>query len=267
LLFIEGGIRVRLIVGGTLAPGAALAFNDPSVRIVGLTVDPAFAASRMVFVAFTERTSNGTVALSIARYRELNGVLGQGATIVGGLPVPAAALAPLAVDRAGLVYLALPAMGDRPADSAGLVMRFTGAGLTPPGNPRASPIFGYGYSRPTTLALDSANLRLWLSGERAGWGNGLATLPMSVGTAAPWPIPPESAVLEQPDGRPMSQLLIVSGQELYQLSLGADGLVTGLDRVSLSPNFPVVAATQSASGLRYIAVDTGDGQAAVFRLH
>jgi hypothetical protein len=90
---------------------------------------------------------------------------------------------------------------------------------------------------------------------------------MSVGTAAPWPIPPESAVLEQPDGRPMSQLLIVSGQELYQLSLGADGLVTGLDRVSLSPNFPVVAATQSASGLRYIAVDTGDGQAAVFRLH
>lgn len=267
LLFIEGGTRIRLIADGALTPGAALAFNDPSVRIVGLAVDPAFAASRTVFVAFTERTSSATVALSIARYREVNGTLGQGATIVGGLPVPEGALAPLAVDQAGLLYLALPATGAPPADSAGVVMRFTGDGLTPPSNPRASPILGYGYSRPTSLAPDSANLRLWLSGERAGWGNGLATLPLNVGTAAPWPIPPESAVLEQPDGRPMSQLLIVSGQELHQLSLGADGLVTGVDRLSLSPTFPVVAAIQSASGLRYVAVDTGDGRAAVFRIH
>jgi hypothetical protein len=225
LLIVEGGARVRVILNETLMPQAALVLEDVGARIVGVAVAvaPDAGVSSAVFIAWTEAVPGGTRVLNVTRYRELQGTLGQGATIVTGLPFPAAANGPLALDDAGLLYLALPALDDRPLAGAGLVLRFTRDGATPLENPQASPVLGYGYSRPTNLFFDSIRRRIWMVGEQRGWGNGLATLPTVVGAAAPWPLPPEPLLSRAGRGESLiPRLLIANEERLYELSFDAD---------------------------------------------
>src|SRR5262245_63378005 len=110
--------------------------------------------------------------MGITRYREVAGTLGESATIVSGLSFREDAIAPMAVDREGYLYVALPA----PADTAGLnsdaiaeqtgrVLRFTRDGLVPPTNRGASPVIAEGYATPRGLAVDAQQGRLWLAGD------------------------------------------------------------------------------------------------------
>ena len=281
LLFVEGGTRVRVIAGDTLTPEAALVLEDPTTRIVGLAVDHDFAASQSVFLAWTEVTRAGSLALSITRYREVQGVLGEGATIVTGLPIPEGASAPLAVDNAGLLYVALPAPTTEPTagpsqppttnhqlpTSLGVILRFTRDGLTPRENPQASPILAFGYSRPTGLAFEGVHGRIWMSGERAGWGDGLAALPTLLTTTAPWPLSPQAVVPEAATKGPLArQLPLVTERRLYNVSIGADGEVIRLEKVALSPVLPVLAGTQGPTGMWYVSVAVSARESAVLRL-
>jgi hypothetical protein len=269
LLIVEGGARVRVILNETLMPQAALVLEDVGARIVGVAVAvaPDAGVSSAVFIAWTEAVPGGTRVLNVTRYRELQGTLGQGATIVTGLPFPAAANGPLALDDAGLLYLALPALDDRPLAGAGLVLRFTRDGATPLENPQASPVLGYGYSRPTNLFFDSIRRRVWMVGEQHGWGDGLATLPTLVATAAPWPLTPEPIL--SGSGRAATlipSLLIANEERLYEISFDADEPVGRRDEMALTPSLPALAATQGPSGARYVSVITNRGESALLRL-
>ncbi|HSL22776.1 MAG TPA: hypothetical protein VK886_14685 [Vicinamibacterales bacterium] len=66
--------RIELAVDRPCAPPA-------SSRIAALAVDPDFARSRRLFVAWHCETGAGATQLLIVRYRELNGVLGEGAAV------------------------------------------------------------------------------------------------------------------------------------------------------------------------------------------
>jgi hypothetical protein len=190
VMFVEDHARVRVIERGTLLPEAALSSDSPS-SIVGMTADADFNRTRHVFIATSEPTGNGMASLTITRYREVNGVLGEGAPIVSGLVTTAMATVPLAVDGNGLLYVALPA---DPASArgesllGGAILRFDRDGLTPDSNPRAVPAIAHGYTQPTTLAVDQVNNRLWLGG-RSSAGPSLARLALDrMGSA--WPLQP-----------------------------------------------------------------------------
>jgi glucose/arabinose dehydrogenase len=190
LMFVEDHARVRVIERGILLPDAALSSDSPS-RIVGMTADTDFDRTRYVFIATSEPAGDGMASLTITRYREVNGGLGEGAPIVSGLITTAMAIVPLAVDGNGLLYVALPAdpataRGDSPL--GGAILRFDRDGMTPRSNPRPVPAIAHGYTKPTTLAVDEATKRLWLGG-RSSTGPSLATLALDRMGAA-WPLQP-----------------------------------------------------------------------------
>jgi hypothetical protein len=234
LLFIEDASRVRVIAGGVLLPEAALVADGPARRLVGLAVDSDFAATRSVFVAWTEPSGDGGVfTVSITRYRELQNMLAQGATIVTGLPVPPDARVPLAVDDAGLLCVALPgtANAEPPTTNhqpptSGVLLRYTRDGLTPRDNPRASPVVAEGYSRPGDLAVDSAGGRLWLAGRHSGWSHVLSWIPTTISAAGTWPVRPVGVVAAAgSSGSPAPGLAILPGGP----SAGAPLLLLAVD--------------------------------------
>jgi hypothetical protein len=189
-MFVEDHARVRVIERGILLRDAALS-SDPPSRIVGMTADADFNRTRQIFVATSEPTGDGMASLTITRYREVNGVLGEGAPIVSGLITTAMAIVPLAVDGNGLLYVAAPAdPATAPGDSplGGAILRFDRDGLTPHTNPRPVPAIAHGYTEPTTLAVDETNKRLWLGG-RSPAGPSLARLALDR-IGGTWPLQP-----------------------------------------------------------------------------
>lgn len=194
LFFVEGSDRVRVIEGDQLFTDPMIV-SQPSSRIVGLVVDSDFSNTRFVFVAWAQTGPGGHPLLNITRYREVRGTLGEAATIVQGLPFPEEGAAPLAMDAAGLLYVAVPATQSGP----GIVARFTRDGTTPADNPRASPALGPGYAKPSGLAVDSAAGRVWMAGRDQRW---LSALGLATGSSAAISIQPN--LLEAPTGRQMA---------------------------------------------------------------
>lgn len=158
LFFIEGNSRVRAIDRDVLVPEPVLERPNSDARFVGLAVDQEFERTRSVFVAWTELNRDGMSSLNVTRYRELQNRLAEGATIVSGLAIPSDAVAPLALDREGFLYVGLP----------GAILRVTRDGLVPSSNPRASPIIAETRAAPSALAVDSSGQRVWLAGREAG---------------------------------------------------------------------------------------------------
>jgi len=268
LLFVEGESRVRVIANDWLRPEPALVLPDGATRIVGLAIGYDFASSGSVFVAWTE-VVRGQSVLNVTRYRELQGVLAQGAVIVTGLPFAEGAVAPLAVDSAGHLYVALPAPGRQPLPSAGLVLRFTRDGQTPRESNQESPIFGYGYSRPVGLVFDDAGARLWLTGEQTGWAGGLATLPTS-GTDRPLPLLPQAGLSDSASDSAVRPRLLVANEgrlcEVYDVASATDTVGNHVEEVVLSPKLPFLSGVLGPAGQAYASVVTNAAESAVLRL-
>ena len=206
-LFIEDQRAVRAIDGSTLLEQPALVHDRPGGRLLGLAAAPDFEQSRAVYVAWTELTRAGDEQLSITRYRELRGVLGQGATVVTGLPLPRGSAALLAVDGAGMLYVALPAAATaadlpRGATTAfnSSVLRFNADGTVPRANPAPSPVLAQGYAQPEALVWDGAGGRLLLSGADPRSPVTVSAVPVtasqSSSPSAQWPWSPLAVVLE-----------------------------------------------------------------------
>jgi hypothetical protein len=266
LLFVEDDSRVRVMANDMLLSDAALVLDARATRIVGLAVDHDFANSGSVFVAWTDVDPGGASVLNITRYRELQNTLGQGATIVTGLPFPAGVNAPLAVDAAGLLYVALPAAGTEPLASAGLVLRYTRDGLTPRDSAQASPIFGYGFSRPSSLAFDGQGT-IWLTGEKAGWGGGLAMLPTAGPRPGPWPLQPQAVVAGGARGDSTEpRVLLANEGRLYEIGLWTADTSGRIEEITLRPRLPILAGLTDPTGQSYAAVATSATESAVLRL-
>jgi hypothetical protein len=243
LLFVEDGKAVRTIKDGILVAEPALVSPVIDGRIVGIAVDRSSNSGGAVFVAWTNLAEGGP-RLNITRYRELQNVLGEGATIVSGLPFPDDAVAPLAVDSTGLLYLAMPAAdaarlraSDQIASDAGAILRFTRDGQVPASNARMSPMVAEGYSRPTAMAIESGTNRVWLAGDQPYRSSSLATFPVPIGASDPWPHRPQPALRMSPDEvrrQTPASLSVVRGPDTSErLMLGSEGQ---LSRGTVTPN-------------------------------
>ena len=285
LLFVEGETRVRVVANGELLAEPALTARDPKSRIVGLTVDRHFSESHSVFISSSEPAVNGGAVLSVTRYREVAGSLGEGIAIINSMPFSNDALAPMAMDRDGQLYVALPdaAVATRAVgldtSFAGAVVRYDRDGRMSPQAPQASPVLAYGYSQPTFVTVDPAYDRIWIGGTSATM-QAAATIDIGTVKGQPWPLRPRMTATSLAGADPASVGggdLAFSGNEqegaglfatdgqLFLTSSTADGRLVARGKLTLAPDAAVRVASAAADGW-YVAVLTPEGRGAILSL-
>jgi hypothetical protein len=259
----------------------AFALGPPADAIVGMAIDPAFETTRAVYLAWTELQRDGSRALSLTRFRYVGATLGEGATIVTGLPVPEGASAPLAVDGEGLVYLALPSLdasrrAGREGAWNGFIVRFGPDGRVPDANRAASPILAVGFSRPSSIAVDHGNRRLWAAGMRSGEEHALVTLALEGGPGTVWPRQPDfvvtgaarpgfpiASVSFAPPGAPPAVNVVAAGVG-RRAPLAADGTLGAFETIRFGAPGAVTGVAGSHDGRSYAAVKTTAGESAIY---
>ena len=150
-------------------------FTQGEAGLLGLVLDPAFAANRLVYLYYTAAVGGGAVN-RLVRYREVNGQLGERAVLFDG--VPGATIhdgGRLRFGPDGLLYLtagdaANQNLAQDPASYAGKILRLTRDGTTPAGNAFGSPVYTYGHRNPQGLDWHPASGDLWAS-EHGNTGN------------------------------------------------------------------------------------------------
>ena len=282
LLFVESETRVRVVANGALLTQPAFAVQDGKSRIVGLAVDNNFSESHAVFLSSTEPARNGGPSLRVTRYREIGNSLGEGITIIDALPFSDDAVAPMGVDREGQLYLALPdaavatrAVG-RDASFAGALVRFDRDGRISRSGTQASPVFSYGYSRPTFVTADPINGRLWMGGSTATT-QAVSGIDLGAVKTQLWPLRPFSIDTSWsrsdpavPVGRDFAFSenardgagLFASDGQLFLTSLTADGGLIARGRLALGHGVPVRVASGTA-GSWYVSVVAPEGTSAI----
>jgi hypothetical protein len=167
LLVVEDGRVVRIMDEDGGLSGPVLEVASPDDRFSALAVDPMFAATRTVLVGVTTSAADGR-RLTVSRYREFGGTLGDRATVVAGLHLPGEGDAQLAMDAEGFIYVALPAEtpGSFLAGGRGSVLRLAPDGTAPRDNPGGMPEFARGPSAPRAL-LTTGNGEVWVIGAQA----------------------------------------------------------------------------------------------------
>ncbi len=166
VLFIEGGRAVRVSRGAWLLPEPALSAPEP-VRLVALAIDPTFRDTRFVWLARVDETAQHGRMLSVSRFRELADRLGEEATIISDLELPAHGDPGLALDAQRRLYVLTPPaidrQGGRGADDTWRLLRFTLDGAVPWESGQTSPVVAEaeGFSGP--FAWDAVGRRLWLA--------------------------------------------------------------------------------------------------------
>ena len=262
LFFVEGHSRLGVAVDGVLVPDPALTLTNDRARIVGLAVDATSAQQgKFVFVAWTEQTQPDQATLNVTRYRDVGNVLGEGATILTGIPVPFEAPTSLALDNSGHLYVAVPALD--PSVASGVVLRLTRDGRVPPENRLGLPAFTPGFPTPSSLSLDSTQRLMWLAGQDSAHDSAI-----SVVSVSPSDTPRSPAVVARvPSDKPVSFVLMKTAKDgqpaLFVLANGklskalraADGSFSGYAPLSLG-EMKIAAATATSSGSMYVATET-----------
>ena len=163
------------VVVGVLAPGGSLSgtFDDVDTRGGGGLLASVTAAdvsrSGRVFAIYTTTGRNDGLAFRLARFREVNGVLGERAILLGDVPAaPVVPRAALGFGPDGKLYAAFDDGGDprtRTDTSSynGKVLRLNPDGSVP--RDRPSPIYAEGLRSPLRLdwSIDGA---LWIADSR-----------------------------------------------------------------------------------------------------
>jgi glucose/sorbosone dehydrogenase len=265
LFLIEGNARVRVVADGSLITEPALALRDEGARLTGLTVDAwSFPERRFVFVAWTDETRSNQLQLNVTRYREVANTLGEGATILTGIPVPRDVPSSPAVDRNGHVYVAVPASDSGPSSAgAGVVLRITRDGRVPPDNRLGLPVLVSGFSLPTSISVDPGQRRVWLGGQNPGspYGIGVVSaLPseqaqsihLFTQVASDRPV---SFVLSKTDESSAPAMFVVADGRLSKALRAQDGSVTGYMPLDLG-DLRVTTAVATENGSMFVATET-----------
>jgi glucose/arabinose dehydrogenase len=134
--------------------------------LLSLAVDPAVAISGHVFAIYTARGASGGRVFRLARFREVNGTLGERAVLVDD--IPATSLRPRATIRFGAdrkLYVALDDAGDARASGDwsaynGKILRLNPDGTTP--TDQLSPVYASGFRSPAGLDWPSPGGTPWV---------------------------------------------------------------------------------------------------------
>jgi glucose/sorbosone dehydrogenase len=238
LIFIESGTRIVIVNPERDDIPAPAAVTSDTARFMSLAVDPQFIVTHLIYAAEAEMSADGAVRVNIARYRELDGTLGERAVVISGLAVPRDGTAPLALDGSGHLYVALPQMNSRGIDSyAGMVLRFRTDGSLPADSRAASPLFARGAAEPAALDWEQSSNSLWLVDAPSPGVSTLQRVRLDR-EGLEWPRDPEIVRLAAHDGIDVPRAaavafessgpfhgFIVAGQpaKLYVMEEDADG--------------------------------------------
>jgi glucose/arabinose dehydrogenase len=203
LFITERPGRVRIYQNGQLAAEPALTlpdvFTDGESGALGLALDPAFAATRHVFLTYTARGPRGPV-LRLVRYREVDNRLGEGVVLLDD--VPAASIhngSRVKFGPDGRLYVSLgdvavPSVAQDVASLNGKLLRLNADGTSAPGNRFSSPVYSFGHRNPQGLDWHPASGDLWAT-EHGQTGNDEVNV-IDSGANYGWPI------IEGADTRP-----------------------------------------------------------------
>jgi glucose/arabinose dehydrogenase len=188
--------RVRIIRGTTLDPRPALTLDDVNAEgeggLLGLTLDPGFAASGWVYLVYTARRAGDTPVNRLVRYREVDGELGEAAVLldeVAGAGIHNGSRVRFGPD--GRLYMTMGDANDAEvaqdlAALNGRILRLNPDGTTPRDNPFASPTYSYGHRNPQGLDWHPASGDLWAT-EHGASGNDELNL-VQAGRNYGWPV-------------------------------------------------------------------------------
>lgn len=266
LLLVESMNRVRVVADGALLSEPVLEFADPAVRIVGIAVDPEFRLTRAVFVVWTDVSRTGARQLHVTRYRDVGHTLGEGATIVTGLPFPEdGTLAPAIVGEDGLFYMLLPAALP---ESRGVVVRFQIDGRVPEGQARSSPVIAETYARPTALAVDTESQCAVLGGRHASEEHSLSILDLERGEMRSWSAiagSPSIALSRSRDVDGSARVLVSGNGRILGGVISGEGAVSALQPLRFD-GFRAVSALAAGPDGSWFVLTSADGAWTVWKL-
>ena len=279
VMFIEDGQQIRVVARDAGSSLIALP-AEPGRQLTGLAIDSQFEKSRSAFVAWSE-LARGAPGLNITRYREVENLLGEGATIATALPTAPDVATPIAIDDEGLVYVASPRDPNTSGlNSDGIVMRFNRDGLVPRSNQNASPIVAEGYGVPRAITIDRSHRTMWLAGsdhERLGDISSVDLRGLSRGA---WPGRPvafdgisptddgiESVAIAKPATADTDlQLLVATAGRLREVNVTARRTVSKISDIPVGDGYFVRVVATDRDGSPYVSATTRDGSTSVLKL-
>jgi len=277
--------RIRVIRGGRLVPEPLATLNVAAVGeggLMGLAIDPAFAANRFLYVCYTAG-SGGRLVNRLARLTLLDGKAGAERVLLDGIPgAEQRDGCRLKFGPDGRLYAttgdaAMPELAQRLDSVAGKILRLAADGSIPPDNPFTnSPVYAIGLRNPQGLAWDGAGRMLAadlvtgphdeineiVSGGNYGWpaASGMARDPRYRD-----PLIESGGAIWKPSG------IAVRGDTLYVAALLGRQLV----RIRLTPDAAVPLPSQlegawgrlrdvvvGPDGALYVATSNRDGRGA-----
>jgi glucose/arabinose dehydrogenase len=228
--------------------------------LLAVTLAPGFEQAHLVYTLETAAGRDGDLMFRVARYREVNGTLGDRVVLLDGIPAaPVQPRGALRFGPDGLLYAAFDDGGDEIArrDRSpynGTLLRLNGDGTTP--RDQRSPIIGQGFRSPRGLTWSPASGRLWAADMRADGSEQLVVgstrvrLPSATGV---------SAVAF------FRNSLIVAGAESMlrvQIAAGSEQVET-VERLAGGEGLtPVRVVAVSPAGETYFATETTLGRLA-----
>lgn len=253
VFFIDSGQQIRVIVEGRLVALPALTISDAAVRLSGIALDSAFTTTHFVYVGEVEVARDGSHELSVVRYRELQGVLGERAVIIPALAFPSGAEGVFTTDSAGRIYVAMPSAEDaRSTRDAynGFILRFNPNGTVPSQNSNASPILARGFDQPSAFVWNGEG-QLLVTGldPASSW---LSRLDIGA-PAVQWPraLGPVSVTTGSAVARGNSVFVIDRANRLTRLLTTPDGPADA-DVIALPDSKRAIAAAAGARSKTYV---------------
>jgi glucose/arabinose dehydrogenase len=246
---------VRVIRDGHLDAARPGIVDDLDTRggggLLSVALAPGFARTGHIFVVHTATGEDGALVFRVARFREVNGTLGERAILLDGIPAaPVQPRASLRFGSDGKLYVAFDdggGSGDRSSYS-GKLLRLNADGTTPA--EQASPIIGEGLRSPRGFAWSPATGRFWLADVRSDGSEQL--IAGSRGYALPeWTGASAVAFL--------GNALIVAGTDaMLRVRFDADGeTVQAVERLVEGEGLtPVRVVAVSPAGEIYFCTDT-----------
>jgi glucose/arabinose dehydrogenase len=172
--------RVRVIVNGTLLTEPALTLPDVAAvgegGLLGMALHPRFAETRLVFLVYTAQRPGGGIVNRLARFREVDNRLAEGAVLLDDLLANNIHNGSrLRFGPDGLLYMTMgdsarPSVAQDFASYNGKILRVTEDGRTPSDNPFSSPVYTLGHRNPQGLDWHPESGELWAS-EHGEVGN------------------------------------------------------------------------------------------------
>ena len=249
LLIVEDEARVRVVRERMLIPEPALVRARDTERILAVYPSASFPETGLVYVAWVEESGNGRRTVIVARYRELQDRLAEGAVVLThGLHDQADPF--VLLDGQDRIYVIAPDASDQ----SGVIFRFTADGRTPWELGQSSTLFATIDYPPHAVAIDRTRSLLWLAGRNA---NGAWRLTSLSSTDPNIPARQQRAVIvelsgisslavaEDPSRQHLAQLFLIDGNGLlHEFSIASS---VASRQMSLPPEAAEAVSVASAS--------------------